>query len=50
MIDNAMKTESLSVVKWVKDTRYKWSKNLCKIAAVNGLLEVLEWLRETGCP
>ena len=33
-----------------KENNYKWNETICDNIALNGDLEILQWLRKNGCP
>lgn len=42
--------KSFNVVKWAVDVGYKWNYDTTNVAAANGMLDALKWLRLNECP
>ena len=49
--DVALHCAHMDILKWLNDSEeYEWGVLACSSAAGAGHLEVLQWLRERGCP
>jgi hypothetical protein len=49
-IGSAVDRGRLNNLKWVRDQGHSLDLNTCSIARIRGDLEVIDWLKDNGCP